>query len=45
MEIFAMVHVAIRLAGIFFGLVVLVAMRTGRCFEKCSAFFLTTKYD
>jgi hypothetical protein len=45
MEIFTLVHIAISLAGIFLGLVVLVAMLTEKRFEKCSAFFLATNYD
>ena len=42
MEIFTLVHVAISLAGIFSGLVVLVAMLTGKRSEQVSAFFLAT---
>lgn len=42
MEIFTLVHIAISLAGIFSGLVVLVAMLTGKRSEQCTALFLAT---
>lgn len=42
MEIFTLVHVAISLAGIFSGLVVIVALLAGKRSERSSAFFLAT---